>query len=451
MSRRQSTRKPIPKLSHEQAIEQLVEYEFGRLSPVMNAAVEAHVRSCPICQRQGLNHAATEKRHIERSIRHMKPARRRLSKRGRYLILILMFVIIAQVAVVEISRGGLLGNNNPASPGVTPSPSQATATPQSLTPSATLTQSSAGGAVALAPDGKSVAGIVTQGGVSSVGVWNAKTGSLTATFAWPGSSAPGEFSWSPDGSLLAAADGSSIGVWTVKTQAQLWMDTLPGYGNIRIYDSQSGSAVQRPDATVFANGGLINWGTGGASPSVVASATPVVTGPTSAEVGLWDSAGTHLFIGANGAVFVGYASSDAAAHHALLTWSPDGRLLLWAATSEPVSLPSSSTATPGGASGVTSPDPLITAEVGKLAQSGKGDALEWFSPDGKLLAQCDRSTSSTVDLNIWNRATGQPVFVVSGGCAKVTQASLGWSAIGDTFALDLPNKPIAVYDATTSK
>jgi hypothetical protein len=85
--------------------------------------------------------------------------------------------------------------------------------------------------------------------------------------------------------------------------------------------------------------------------------------------------------------------------------------------------------------------------VGELAQASKGDALEWFSPDGKLLAQCDRSGAGTSALQIWNRATGQPVLAVAGVCARLTADSLSWAPSGSLFAIAAPNTPVAVYSA----
>lgn len=454
MSRRQAKRKPVPKLSHEQAIEQLVEYEFGRLSPIMSAAVEAHVRSCPICQRQGLNHAVTEKRQIERHIRHLKPARRRLSKRGRLFILVLLLLIIGQLAIIRISQGGLLGKHSGGSTSPTPTSGASTSAPQTLAPTQTFTQSSTGGNLSFSPDGKAVAGIVDQGSGPTVGIWDAGTGKVRATFAWTGSSTPGALAWSPDGKLLVAADGSLIGVWNAQSQTQLWLVSLPSSGNIRIYDSQSGSIVQRPDvASTFANGSVIAWSSSGQLPSTVAGgAQPRITSPGSAQVGLWESSGSHLFPGASGtSVRVGFSAADGAARQALVSWSPDGRYLLWATTSQPVSLSSSSTATTGASSGIPVPDSIVGAEVGALAQSGKGDALEWFSPDGKLLAQCDRSATSTSALTIWNRATSQPVSVVNGVCGQLSIGSLTWSATSETFALSVAHKPVALYVVTLSQ
>ena len=99
----------IPKLSHSEAADYLVEYHFGRLSPELNAAVEEHVRGCPLCRRDGLTHAATEKREIQRHIRRVKPTtRRRLSRRGTMILLALAVIVIAQLIVLALLHGGVI-------------------------------------------------------------------------------------------------------------------------------------------------------------------------------------------------------------------------------------------------------------------------------------------------------------------------------------------------------
>jgi hypothetical protein len=99
----------IPKLSHSQAADYLVEYHFGRLSPELNAAVERHVRDCPLCRRDGLVHAATEKREIQRHIRRVKPtARHKLSRRGTMILLFLAIIVLAQLIVLALLHGGVI-------------------------------------------------------------------------------------------------------------------------------------------------------------------------------------------------------------------------------------------------------------------------------------------------------------------------------------------------------
>jgi hypothetical protein len=108
VKRREADRRPIPRLTHEEAVGHLLEYTFGRLSPRMNAAVEAHVRGCTICQRQGLSHAATEKREMDRRIRRIRPGRKGgMSRRVRALILVLVVIVLIQLVVIEGLRGAL--------------------------------------------------------------------------------------------------------------------------------------------------------------------------------------------------------------------------------------------------------------------------------------------------------------------------------------------------------
>jgi hypothetical protein len=99
----------IPKLTHSEAANYLVEYHFGRLSPEMNAAVEEHVRGCPLCRRDGLTHAATEKREIQRHIRRVKPTfRRKLSRRGTTILLSLAVLVLVQLIVLALLHGGAI-------------------------------------------------------------------------------------------------------------------------------------------------------------------------------------------------------------------------------------------------------------------------------------------------------------------------------------------------------
>jgi hypothetical protein len=74
----------------------MVDYHFGRLSSQMNDAVERHVRSCEICQREGLVHLATQKREAVRTVR------RGLRNRGRgvRLRLIALLAALALLAMI---------------------------------------------------------------------------------------------------------------------------------------------------------------------------------------------------------------------------------------------------------------------------------------------------------------------------------------------------------------
>jgi hypothetical protein len=92
-----------PRITHDRVVELLVDYHLGRLDPALNRAIEQHVASCPLCQIQGLAHAGTEKRVIQRRIRKAKPTRRRLiSRRGRVVLALLVVVLLAQIIVYEL-------------------------------------------------------------------------------------------------------------------------------------------------------------------------------------------------------------------------------------------------------------------------------------------------------------------------------------------------------------
>src|SRR5262245_17390400 len=126
-------KKNIPVLSHKEVADLLVDYHFGRLSPSMNAAVEAHVRSCPNCKRQGLDHAVTEKRVIQRKLRHVRPFRHLVSRRRRPLFLLLALLVLFQLVIFEVVRpdspfAALLGGAASATATATALPSRS-ATP----------------------------------------------------------------------------------------------------------------------------------------------------------------------------------------------------------------------------------------------------------------------------------------------------------------------------------
>ncbi|MGH2515259.1 MAG: WD40 repeat domain-containing protein [Ktedonobacterales bacterium] len=441
----------------------LVEYHFGRLSPQVNAAVEAHIRDCKICQRQGLSHAATEKREVARQLRKVRPGgKKQISGRGRGVILFLALVAILQIGVYELSRGsgsplGSLFGGSPAKAVASPTVT-ATATPAPLTASLTYSPASANtAALALSPDGKTLAVASVAGSSPTVTLWNATTGKSSASLSWPGAAAPGVLAWSPDGKSLAAADGALVGVWTLPTAVPAWTLVLPAAPALRVYDVRAATIQQQPDAaTAFANGSLLRWSATGSLSIVPPSGSaspPPVTAPGGQQVDLWRVDGSHLFADGHGGVLVGINSSDAAKHAALLSWSPDSHFLLWASVSRSVavsavssgSTPSPSvTSVPSGASGIPAPDAPASTLAGNVAASGHGDALLWFSPDGHLLAACDRTLASSA-LEMYDIASGRIVSQLPGACVGLTSSSLAWETSASAFVLAAPGKPIAVY------
>jgi WD40 repeat protein len=449
-------------MSHEEVVGHLLEYQFGRLNPRMNAAVEAHIRQCRICQKQGLSNATSEKRAIERKARRLrpKPLRRLVSRRGRNLILVIAFVALIQLAVIELTGGSaspLLALFASTRSGAAPVVASPTATPLLLQPHLTLDNTSVGAlAVAASPDAKTIATVAAHSTSASIVLWSVATGKSFATIPWPKASSPGALSWSPDSSMIAAADGSIISVWTITPREQLWQLDLPPSPALRVYDVHVGSLTQKPDVgTAFTDGTLLKWSSGGqvlSAPNATAGATGV-PGAAAPVVGLWRIAGSHLFADGKGGTRLGISDHDASAHQVLLNWSPDGRYLLWASTSQPVALPA---ATGGATPTSTTPThgvPVPNAVVGRLAlsvaASGHGDALVWFAPDGRDVAACDRSSAAD-RLEVFDVASGRVLAQLPGMCAGAQLSSVAWMPSQATLVIVSSDKPAALYPIVSS-
>lgn len=466
MAGRRGKRTTIPELSHDEAMTQLLDYHVGRLSREMNAAVEAHIKICPICQRRGLRQAANEKRTIQRRIRHVRPTRRLLSRRGRGFLLFLTVLLVTQLIVIEFLRGAIpLPGFLRGIPRVTISQSTSTSTPTpaTLASSSTFDPASSGTtAMALSPDGKMLATVLNHGSPAIL-LWNVSTGKQTDSIPWPDNTPPGILAWSRDGKQIAAADGSVISAWVLPSHNPSWTLNLPLGTAMRVYDVQAGEVTQRPDpAAAFANGTFLQWAANGqlvSAPAGAAGSTGVVA-PGSPLVGLWQVSGSHIFLTAKGAVAVGVAQADAAHHSALLNWSPDGRYLLWGITTQPVAVAATSTtsatatsatqavaptATVSTIAGVPPPDAVVANLAANLGQAEHGDTLIWFSPDGKTLAECDTSSSSNV-LQIYDISTARAISIVPSGCKNFSSlAGFAWEPSSTAFLLALPGKPIAVF------
>lgn len=240
---------------------------------------------------------------------------------------------------------------------------------------------------------------------------------------------------------------------------------------MRVYDVQAGAVTQRPDpAAAFANGTFLQWATNGqvVSAPVGAAGPTGVVAPGAPLVGLWQVSGSHIFINAKGAVTVGVASTDTAHHSALLSWSPDGRYVLWGISTQPVAVatatPTSTAATPpstpqsakattssSAVAGVPPPDAVVANLAASLGQTDHGDVLIWFSPDGKTLAECDTSSSSHA-LQVYDISSARVLSFVPSGCAGLSLVGFAWEPSSGAFLLALPGKPIAVYriDAAAS-
>lgn len=445
MSRRDAPAKAVPRLSHEQAADLLVEYHFGRLSPKVNAAVEAHVRTCRICQRQGLEHAATERREALRT--RVKPTRPLVSRKSRVIFALLLLALGFQLAVFALVRSdsplvallhrGTAGPAPAPTPTVSPTPSIVT-----LRKASALDSSAGAVAVALSRDGKSLAAgpISSSAQAQAIGLWDTASGKQTSTLTWPGDSTPAAIAWSPDGAQLAAADGSNVGVWDVSSKTLRWQVPLPSTPAVRVYDtSNSGTVVQRPAAdTVFAQGTALQWANGGqvqAAPESALGTSGIATngGPA---ISLWQASGFHLFNG-DGGISVGFSQADRDQHRAQLTWSPDGHYLFWTNVARAV-------AASGSNGGLTPPDPVVAALAGQVGGNSQADATVWLTADGTRLASCARTQPGAL-LDVYDVAAGRVMATLAGVCDHLSTTSLAWSADGATLFIAVPSAPVTSY------
>ena len=103
MGQRRGKLQAVIHLSHEEASRLLIEYHVGRLSPELSAGVEEHVRTCPVCQREGLHHAPTEMRETARQFEHIRPKRSSPNLPLRpILAFALLLVILVAVGISDV-------------------------------------------------------------------------------------------------------------------------------------------------------------------------------------------------------------------------------------------------------------------------------------------------------------------------------------------------------------
>lgn len=448
--------RPPRALSHADATRYSVDYLLGRLSPELNAAMEAHVQSCAHCQREGLLHAPTQKREVERQYSRVRPKNPRSSQRRRRVVqaavlvlacLGLALIVSLTPAVHDLSAFLASHTANPAT--AESASGTGTAAPRILTGKNPL---QGGGqvttSVALSPDNHLLAGAQSLDGQLLTTVWKAANGMPLATLAWPGTVAPQVLTWSPDGTLLAATDGQILGVWSVSSHALLWNAPLPTGDAMRVYSAITGTVAQQLDPnTAFATSPLLQWGTNGTVATAPAGAAEP-TGVISANdplIGLWQQNGTHLF--PDGSATVGTVEVGAfSASDSLLSWSSDGTYLFWGHVHQQLALDANApqgtpSATPANA--LQPPNALMREEGARLAHYRAGDALVWFSPHARRLALCDRSQGAVANLNVYDISTGQALASIHGVCPHLQRSGLTWT--GNSLYVALPDAPLAVY------
>lgn len=443
MLKRGRARAAIPRLRHEQVVESFVDYHFGRLSQEMNTAIERHVRSCARCKREGLTNAANERKGAIRQLRSVRGGKPLIGRRGRNWILLLTIILATQVVIYLIANGrasalvSFLSNGRIAQ------------IDQSQTPAINLSPSGAfplitGGssAIALAPDNKRLA-VAWGSGQHHIAIWDIASQKVVITFPWSDTTPPASIAWSEDGSRLAAASSAQITIWDVASGAVIWQLGVPSAPAMRVYDVSQQTIVSRPDPASAFSGGALVWGADGALTSApVGALGPIgVSTPQSPVVGMWSSAGSHIFAGSGGAALVGASPGDAKRGDVLIDWAPGGRYLLWGSLSQPIAVGAAQTTKTAS----QPPDSVVGQLAANIAKAGGGaNALVWFAPAGKQVAVCDQSASGA-HIQIVEIATGHVSYQLDESCDVMTLHSALWSSDARTFYVIPAKGPVEIY------
>lgn len=432
----------IPRLRHEQVAESYVDYHFGRLSPEMNTAIERHIKSCARCKREGLTNAASQRKQAGRRLRGVRGGKPLVGRRGRMWIMLVLLVALTQVVIYQIANGhtaslsSLLTRPNSADVSLPASK------PVTLTASNSLPLNTSGAtAIAVALGDKRLA-VAGGNGEHNVVIWDIAGEKAVKALTWPGSDSPTSLSWSADGSRLAAADGAQIVIWGMPGGSTLWQFTVPAAPAMRVYDVDQQVIIGHPNPASAFTSGALAWGADGALTAAPAGALGDVgaTTPDAPVVALWSSAGTHIFAGDGGTALVGSSPSDVGQGVTLLSWSPDGRFLLWGALTQPIAVGAQPTAKDS-----LPPDGVIAQLAARVAAAGAhAGAVAWFSPVGKLVAVCDQ-TASSAHIEFVTVSTGQVKFTLPDDCSGALAHSASWSSTGKNFFVVPSKGPLEIY------
>jgi WD40 repeat protein len=268
----------------------------------------------------------------------------------------------------------------------------------------------AGEPCAWSPDGRHIVATSrggSNGGIDSVGIWDAWTGKLVSTHA-SGNVVKG-VAWLPGGRLTCLTE-TDAGVQT--------------------WDAASGRVMSR--FTLSVDGGSFGAldnnqaepATGWWSSDGGRLATKVVIGVigdihrTFHTVRIWNST-TGRIMNTLVQDEPGVAIVD------VLEWSPDGRRLAAATYNR---------------SGSTVVWDAVSGEIiHRLAGAG---ALAW-SPDSRRLANLGPESGATIQ--IWDPSTGTPIRKTSKGDGTVT--AMGWSPVGDRLAIGFTSGEVKIWRA----
>ncbi len=441
LARRIRRRKPVVStLTHHEATRLLVDYHFGRLSPEQSSAVEAHVRTCTICRQEGLDHAPTEHHAALRRLVSVRGARPAPRVRPRALVIALLIATAALLILGTLRIGpGLLDSGRASMP-----PPQLVA--RTLLPLNTVSATG----VASDPGGSLLA--VTTSSPTTILLSQANSGLLAQQLSWPGSGTPATLAWSPNGHYLAATDGAMVAIWSVPGPpsasrlhaVRLWVHAVPQSPSAAVYAVNNGQVVDTPDlATQLAQHAFLAWESDGTlSPAPDGAAAPIDAAAEGGPlVGMWRMGGTQLVPQPGGQVGVGSRATDTP-NAGDLDWSPDDNFVLWSRVVQPVAL-SSSTAN-SAAPGAPPPDEPLAVVADHLAARGSGDALAWFTPDGRAIALCDPSSAGAA-LQIVDLDSDLPIYTLPGACAGLSVTRATWLADGTTLVLALHDQTVQEY------
>ena len=240
---------------------------------------------------------------------------------------------------------------------------------------------------AFSPDGKLLAaGDDTSGRAD---LWNTATGALTATLTDQFKESSGDVAFSPDGTLLATANGSSgADLWNVASGTLVTRITQPGY----VY-----GVAFSPDGTLLAT----------------------ANGNTHAY--LWDVATRKL---------VATFKDPDPGGLSTATFSPDGKLLL--------------TADGNGDAYVF--NVASGSRVATLADpGGRGVSEAWFSPDGRLVVTGDLNAHAYV----WNAATSTLVATLTNPGQHAAVNGVQFSPDGTLLATADDNRHTYLWNVAT--
>lgn len=449
MSKRSGAQGYAPeRISHEVAMQHLLAYSYGRLTPDQEKVIEAHVRSCSQCRAEGVEHIARERIHAMQQ----RPRSRRANQRPVIITLsVILGLLIGSAGFLlftanrngsltsTLSRGNSAKNTTPVA-NLTPT---AAATPVALQ-SQTPYGDKGVVVIATSPDGAQVA-VGTNpsdlGGSGNGGVTIYTDGNFSKQlYGFEGFQSPGSLAWSPDGGRLAASGRLTLYLWNTGNGAAttIALPATPG-NNLYVFDASSGDTVMSAPPTIFAATGFVQWGQDGKIASSPAGSGEISNVPssTSPVLALWGGQqGIRLF--RDGATtLIGVNDADIEAHAAYLRWSPDGRFILWGYPRLPIGstlLSTGGTApvatgTPTDATAVNSPDVAFATLVNKVGQAADAGAnvVIWPANDGQRLAVLD-NTTATPTLSIVDASTGgaQSTFTGITASATIPLNALSW-------------------------